>query len=57
MTEEMEISLFEKMLNLEHLAERGTYDGRNYFEQASGAYEMLTILGIGNEYIKWSEGK
>ena len=57
MTEEMKIKLFEKLLKLEQLAETPTFDNRNYFEQANGAYEMLEVLGLGREYIKWSEGK
>ena len=57
MTQEMKISLFEKVLELEHLAERTTYDGRDYTEQADGAFQMLQVLGISKEYINWSFGK
>lgn len=54
MTQEMKTKLFEKMLELEHLAEDKTYDGRNYWEQANGAYAMLQILGLDKEYIEWA---
>ena len=54
MTEEKKLRLFEQMLNLEQMAEGTTYDGRDYFEQAEGAFKMLEILGIGREYIRWS---
>lgn len=57
MSEETKLKLFEKMLKLERLAEVTTYDNRNYFEQANGAYEMLEVLGLGREYIRWSDGK
>ncbi len=57
MTDEMKTKLFEKVLELEHLAEEVTYDGRNYAEQSNGAYAMLETLGIGKEYIEWSYGK
>lgn len=57
MTEEMKLKLFEKELELERLASKETYDGRNYNAEASGAFQMLDILGIGREYIRWAEGK
>lgn len=57
MSEEMKLQLFEKMLKLEALANTVTYDHHDYNEQANGAFEMLQILGIGREYIRWSEGK
>lgn len=57
MTEEMKIKLFENMLRLEHLCEKKTYDNRDYFEQADGAFQMLEIMGLSKEYIKWAFGK
>ena len=57
MTEEMKVKLFKEVLRLEHLAEKTTYDGRDYYEQSEGAFKMLTIMGLGSEYIKWSVGK
>jgi len=57
MTNEKKTELFKKMLELEHLAERETYDGRDYNEQAEGAFEILTILGLGSEYVNWAIGK
>ena len=57
MTDEIKIILFKKMLKLEHLAEVETFDGHNYAEQSKGAFEMLSALGLGNEYISWSFGK
>lgn len=57
MTEEMKIKLFENMLRLEHLSDKQTYDNRNYFEQADGAFQMLQIMGLSKEYIEWSCGK
>ena len=57
MTEEIKRKLFEKMLRLEHLSEVKTYGNRDYFEQANGAFAMLEILGLGSEYIRFSEGK
>ena len=56
-TNEMKYKLFEKMLELEHLGETKTYDGRNYAEQSNGAYKMLQTLGLDTEYIHWSFGK
>lgn len=57
----MKIKLFEKVLEKEHKAERfcngETYDGRNYSDQLTGAFEMLQILGLASEYTAWSEGK
>lgn len=55
--ETMKAKLFESMLELETMASKKTYDNRDYFEQAEGAYKMLSILGIGAEYIRWSEKK
>lgn len=57
MTQEMKTAMFENMLRLEKLSEKTTYDGRDYFEQAEGAFSMLTILGLASEYVNWSEGK
>lgn len=57
MTEEKKLELFEEMLKLEHTAECVTYDGKNYSAMAEGAYSMLSILGLGREYIRWAEGK
>lgn len=57
MTQDMKVKLFEKTLELEHLAEKKTYDGRNYAEQADGAFQMLEILGLSSEYIEWSFGR
>lgn len=57
MTQNTKAKLFEEMLRLETLAGKKTYDGRNYFEQADGAFAMLEILGLDSEYIRWSEGK
>lgn len=57
MTDEIKMVLFEKMLKLEHLAEVETFDGHNYAEQSHGAFEMLSALGLGSEYISWSFGK
>lgn len=45
------------MLELEHLAEKTTYDHHNYNEQADGAFKMLEVLGLEREYINWSFGK
>ena len=55
--EEMKIKLFQKVLDLEHLAEAHTFDGRNYCEQSEGAFAMLEVMGLGREYIRWSYGK
>lgn len=57
MTEEMKIKLFENVLRLEHLSGKKTYNNRNYFEQADGAFQMLEIMGLTKEYIDWSCGK
>ena len=57
LNEEMKIKLFEKVLELEHLAEAHTFDGRNYCEQSDVAFQMLQIMGLGSEYINWSYGK
>lgn len=57
MSEEIKTALFEKMLHLEHMSEKTTYDHRDYCEQANGAYEMLEVLGLGKEYIRWAEGR
>lgn len=51
------IRAFEKVLELEHLAEAKTFDGRNYFEQADGAFKVLEALGLGGEYIEWAFNK
>lgn len=57
MTDEIKMALFEKMLKLEHLAEVKTFDGNNYAQQSRGAFEMLSALGLGSEYVSWSFGK
>ena len=61
MSQEIKEKLFEKMLWLEHMSEAQCngklYDKRDYFAESNGAYEMLTILGIGREYINWAIGK
>ncbi len=61
MKEEMKIKLFEKMLEIEHLSFKcynpNEKDEHNYVEQSNGAFEMFKILGIDDEYIKWSDGK
>lgn len=57
MTEEMKLKLFEGMLRLEKLSQTPTFDGRDYNEQANGAYGMLQILGINLEYLKWADDK
>lgn len=57
MTSEVKEKLFQKCLELEHLAEVPTFDGRDYCEQADGAFQMLQILGLSREYIEWSFGK
>ena len=57
MTEEMKLKLFEKMLYLENMGAKVTYDHRDYVEQSNGAYEMLMILGLDHEYINWAVGK
>lgn len=56
-TQETKTKLFEKVLELEHMGEKPTFDGRDYVEQSNGAYEMLKILGLGREYINWAMGK
>lgn len=63
MTEEIKIKLFEDMLNLEKMAELQS-EGKlskfvhtNYNQKANGFYEALEIMGIGAEYVRWSEGK
>ena len=57
MKQELKKAMFERMLELEHLAEATTYDGRDYNEQAEGAFQMLQILGLGGEYINWAIGR
>ena len=57
MTDEMKNKLFSEMLRLESLGGKVTYDNRDYFEQANGAYMMLKVLGIDKEYIRWAIGK
>ena len=57
LTKEKKEELFNKMLELEHLAEARTFDGRNYNEEANGAFQMLEILGIAKEYIQWAYKK
>jgi hypothetical protein len=56
-SDETKMKLFQEMLRLEHLGETKTYDGRNYVDQSDGAFEMLKILGLATEYIKWALGK
>lgn len=57
MTNEIKMKLFERVLELEHLGEVETFDGRNYSEQTDGAFQMLQILGISKEYLDWAIGK
>lgn len=57
MNKDDKIRAFEKVLELEHLAEAKTFDGRNYFEQADGAFKVLEALGLGGEYIEWAFNK
>lgn len=57
MPEEMKLKLFEKMLQLEHLAEMELFDKIDYYEQAEGAFKMLGVIGLEREYLKWSYGK
>lgn len=61
MTNEMKETLFKLMLELEHKSEAycegKTYDGRNYNEQACGAFYMIEALGLQSEYVNWAEGK
>ena len=57
MRKEDKTALFEKAYELYKLASVTTYDGRNYFEQSEGAYQMLKVLGLDKEYIKWSMGR
>ena len=64
MTEELKLKMFEKVLEMEHLAERqqegkiyGPDNARDWFSESEGAYKMLDILGLGREYIRWSVGK
>lgn len=61
MTEEMKIKMFEKMLWLEKMAQKQVdgklYDKRDYWAEQNGAFEMLQILELSSEYIRWSEGK
>lgn len=57
MTEEMKIRMFERTLEFEKFSMMNTYDNINYSDKANGAYEMLEILGLGREYIKWTEDK
>lgn len=61
MTNEMKLQLFEKMLELEHKGELQSegklFDHVNYIAESNGAFQMLQILGISSEYIRWSEGK
>lgn len=57
MEQELKEKLFAEVLRLETLAGKKTYDGRDYCEQSEGAYSMLTIMGIGIEYIRWAYGK
>ncbi len=57
MSEGAKIKLFEQMLELEHLAEAKTFDGRDYFEQSEGAFKMLQAMGLNSEYVNWAIGK
>lgn len=59
-TEEKKIEMFTKCLEYETLSNKhtyDTYDNRDYFERSEGAFAILQILGLGSEYIHWSEGK
>lgn len=53
MTEEMKLKMFQKVRELETLAGKKTYDGRDYFEQTEGASAMLEIMGLLTEFIRW----
>lgn len=57
MDTETKMKLFNKMLELEHLSDTQRFDGGNYYEQASGAFEMLQAVGLGKEYVEWAFGK
>ena len=70
MTNKMKIELFEKALEFENksIEYQELYEKRpnnitlketqmEYFDKFEGAYEMLKILGLDNEYIEWAEGK
>lgn len=50
-------ALFDRMLELEHLAQETTFDGVDYASKAEGMFEALTILGIEDEYLDWAYGK
>lgn len=61
MSKEMKEKMFNKVLWLEHMGELQSqgklFDNRDYIAESKGAYEMLTILGIGTEYLYWAIGK
>ena len=61
MSQEMKEKMFNKVLWLERMGELQAdgklYDNRDYIAESDGAYEMLTILGIGREYLNWAIGK
>lgn len=57
MTKEQKEGIFNVMLQLEKLAEKKTYDGHDYNEQANGSFAILQAPGIGREYIRWSDNK
>ena len=57
MTNETKNALFNKMLELETLADEQTHSQQNYFDRAETAFEMLKILGLEHEYIEWSFGR
>lgn len=57
MTDEIKMALFRQMLIFESKASIQTYDHCDYNEMANGAFEMLTILGLDREYIRWADGK
>ncbi len=56
-TEEKKIELFTKCLEYETLSNKHTFDNRDYWELSEGVFAALQILGLGREYIHWSEGK
>lgn len=58
MTRGEKTKLFEKMLELEHLAYKDNpqHTERSY-DQMNGAFLMLDAIGLGSEYIHWACGK
>ena len=60
-TDEMKTKMFEKVLEYEKLAIKQDYYGSieltDYHDKSDGAFNILEILGLGGEYVKWSYGK